>query len=389
MAVIHISDPLNDFTSDDGEDGTREYETFHLVTVSDPSDSGAVIYASSLIPRPHVTVAPWDSAVTCRSRRLEYNEDAYTWGLTVRWSSKQQFEKPEDNPLIRPVKGAVRFVDKERPAFIDSEGRPLVNTAGDLYAGLTVVDSIAQVSVTALFQNWPFFLWRFNNTVNQQPARMFGIWFPARTCWMNNLYIPDEPADENGVKYWPVTYDINVDAAGYYDIYPNSGLNRIQYQVRDNASAPWEDVPFSEYAAKTPPTDRRKQRRRCLDGVGNDSGETWLDEHGQETLPTFTNGSVGTAAASAGTDIITLSVNTFTPDSVGLVITLKWPEPFNQSIQLQVVEVISETEARVHLTANASFSGVPASVSGAAFNVYKKQRGADWSTLPLPPIQEP
>lgn len=390
MGMIYISDPIDDFDVTDAEDGSRSYSTTHLVFSNDPSDTAAELYASPLCPQNHVTVAPWDPAVTCRDRKLSQQEDATAWLMTINWSSKQSFEKTDDNPLARPVVGSIRCEDVEIPSSVDATGRVMANAAGDLYRGLTVVANLPRVGVTACLQNWPSGLVKLNNTVNASTVRIFGSWYPARTCWMKNLFIPDKPEQENNQTFWKVTYDILINERGYYELYPNSGLNRIQYQVRDNASADWEDVPYSEYDAKTPTTDRRMQRRRCLDGVGNDSGEeTWLDQYGQETLPTLGNGTIGTASGTAGSNVISVSASVFDEDSVGQVLTLTFPEPFDKAIQLQVTEVISATDVRVHLAASASYSNIPVSVTGCLFNLFYRQSAANWATLPLPPLPTP
>jgi hypothetical protein len=390
MGIISISDPIDDFDVTDAEDGSRSYTTTHLVLSNDPSDTAAELYASALCPQNHLTTAPWDAAVTCRDRKFSQQEDPTAWLLTITWSSKQSFEKADENPLARPVVGSIRCEDTDIPSSVDANGRVMANAAGDLYRGLTVVANLPRVGVTACLENWPVGLVKLNNTVNASAVRILGTWFPARTCWMKNLFIPDKPEEENSLRYWKVTYDIVINERGYYELYPNSGLNRIQYQVRDNASADWEDVPFSEYDDKTPTTDRRMQRRRCLDGVGNDSGEeTWLDAHGQETLPTLGNGTIGTASGTAGSNVISVSASVFDEDSVGQVLTLTWPEPLNKAIQLQITEVISATDVRVHLAASASYSNIPVSVTGCLFNLFYRQTAANWSTLPLPPLPTP
>lgn len=390
MGIISISDPIDDFDVTDAEDGSRSYTTTHLVLSNDPSDTAADLYADSLCPQNHITVAPWDSAVTCRDRKFSQQEDPTAWLLAITWSSKQSFEKSDENPLARPVVGSIRCEDVDIPSGIDATGRVMANAAGDLYRGLTVVANLQRVGVTAYLQNWPSGLRKLNNTVNVSAVQMFNEWYPARTCWMKNLFIPDKPDQENNQTFWKVTYDILINERGYYELYPNSGLNRIQYQVRDNASADWEDVPYSEYEAKEPTTDRRMQRRRCLDGVGNDSGEeTWLDQYGQETLPTLGNGTIGTASGTAGSDVISVSTSVFDENSVGQVLTLTLPEPFDKAIQLQVTEVISATDVRVHLAANASYSNIPVSVTGCLFNLFYRQSAANWATLPLPPLPTP
>jgi hypothetical protein len=390
MGIISISDPIDDFEVTDSEDGSRAYSTTHLVLTSDPADSASVLYADPLCPQTHVTVAPWDTAVTCRDRKFSHQEDPTAWLLTISWSSKQEFEKFDENPLARPVIGSIRCEDVEIPATVDAVGRVMANTAGDLYSGLTVIANLIRVSVTACLANWPVGAVQLNNTVNAGSVSIFGIPFPPRTCWMKNLYIPDKPDEENSQKYWKTTYDILINERGYYDLFPNAGLNRIQYQVRDNETADWEDVPHADYDAKTPTTDRRKQRRRCLDGVGNDSGsETWLDQYGQETLPTLGNGTVGTASTTGGSNVISVSASVFDENSIGQILTLSPPGANSKPIQLQITEYISGTDVRVHQSANVSFSNVPVSVTGCVFNLFYKQPAANWATMPLPPVPTP
>ncbi len=385
MAIIQISDPLEEFSLSEDDDGAIEYTTSHVVTVDDDADTHPMILVDPLMPQPHSTRAPWDTRSTCRKRHLEPFEDAWTWMLKITWSSKNDVEQKDTNPLLRPVKGGLRCVDDERPVFSDCYGVPTVNTAGDLYSGLVGIANIEVIDVEYLTEDWPYFLRALNNTVNAAPVYMLGNWYPAGTCWMKNLNLPKDPTQENDIWYWPATYEIHVDFRGYTTILPNSGPNALVYQVRDNESAEWNDVTYAEYAAKTPTTDRQKDRRRNLDGVGNDAaGDTWLDRYGQATLPAFGSGVIGLASAAEGSDVLTLSVAAFTAESVGMTVTLGGGVPFEKPFQLLVVEVLSDTEVRVNKTANRAFSGVAASVSGCLFNGFVLQPLADWSDLPLP-----
>jgi hypothetical protein len=387
MGILSISDPIDDFEVDEDETLNRDYSTTHVVTVSDSADSTRTILADPLCPQPHITTPPWDDGVKCRRRRLTAWEDGYTWMLRVTWSSKMDFEQPDTDPLARPVKGAVRCVNSERPVFADGEGRPLVNSAGDIYRGMMATGNVFVVDVTTYFTSWPIALLRLNNSINAGAVTMFGIPFPARTCWLQNVVIPEDPTEENGRWYWRVPYEVHVDGRGYFTTLPNAGRNKIVYQTRANENAAWEDVPYSDYDEKTPTSDRRYQKRRCLDGVQNDvDGDTWLDRYGQETQPAFGTGPIATAAATGGSDVITASADVFAPENVGVMITLGAQEPFSEPSQLVITEVLNSTDVRVNRTALASFSGVPLTVAGCVFNAFSLQAVRDWSTLPLPPV---
>lgn len=386
MSIINISDPLEEFGLSEDEDGAREYTTSHIVTVDDPDDYQPTILTDPLMPQPHVTPSPWDPFATCRRRKLEPFEDSYTWMLVITWSNKSSTEQKEANPLLRPVKGGLRCVDDERPVFADAFGVPTVNTAGDLYAGLTAVQNVEVITVTYLTEDYPYFLRSLNNTVNAFGVWILGGYYTPRTCWMKNLDLPEDPTKENEVWYWQARYEIHIDYRGYTALLPNAGQNAVVYQVRDNEDAEWNDVTFSEYDEKEELTDRRKDRRRCLDGVGNDAGgDTWLDRYGQETLPAFGNGVIGTASAAEDSDVVTVSTSVFDESSVGMTITVGGVPPFDKPTDLLVIEFLSGTEVRVNKTSGVAFSNVPVSVSGCLFNALQLQPLANWEDLPLPP----
>lgn len=386
MGIINISDPLEEFGLSEDEDGAREYTTSHIVTVDDPDDTQPTILIDPLMPQPHVTHAPWDPFATCRRRKLDPFEDSYTWMLQITWSNKSSTEQKDLNPLVRPVKGGLRCVDAERPVFVDTFGVPAVNTAGDLYSGLTATQNVEVVTVTYLTEDYPYFLRSLNNTVNAFGVWILGEYYPPRTCWMKNLELPEDPTKENEVWYWQARYEIHIDYRGYTALLPNAGQNELEYQVRDNEDAEWNPVEWEEYDAKTPTTDRQAVRRRCIDGVGNDiSGDTWLDIHGQETLPAFGSGPIGTATAAADSNQITVSTAVFTEKSVGALLILSAVPPSEKPTELRIIEYLSETEVRVNKTSGMAYSNVPVSVSGCLFNALQLQPVANWADLPLPP----
>jgi hypothetical protein len=65
------------------------------------------------------------------------------------------------------------------PAFYDSRGYPLVNTAGDLYEGLTRKVRTRTVDVTYNATAVPTWLFQLADTINDAAVTILGESYPA------------------------------------------------------------------------------------------------------------------------------------------------------------------------------------------------------------------
>ena len=152
------------------------------------------------------------------------------------------------------------------PAFYDSRGYPLVNTAGDLYEGLTRKVRTRTVNVTYNATTIPTWLFALADTINDAAVTILGESYPAGTCLLKDVEVPDEPErDPAGSLYYPVTYTIEINPMGWFILLPNKGANELIYQTRTGATAAWVDVTKATYDGKTPTSDRQIIKRPIQD----------------------------------------------------------------------------------------------------------------------------
>lgn len=396
MPLVSISDPINDaYGMTEDEEGNVTYTTEHICYADEDGMSPWGVSLDPKCPQPHVSIAPWDGRATCRRRKAVPWEDNRSWFLTVEWSTARVEESKEADPLLRPVKGDRRCVDVQVPTFFDSRGFPIVNSAGKLLSGVMSTASVTVIDVEALFSTYPIQLEALNNTVNQSAVQIHGVWYPSRFAQMKNLRLSDTPDEEFGIEFYRATYEVHIDPRGYWELRPNTGLTFLEYQKRASESAEFRKCPYHEYNDVEDSNLKQviEKRAKGPDGMLL-SDPIWLDRYGQPTRPTFPSGPIGNASGTAGSKTITVSGAQFTSADIGMVLTLIFPGPKAQPVQLLVEAVNSETSVDVHIAATQNFpvpdqSGntpeIPCTVSGALFVLVTQQPSADWSALPLPP----
>jgi hypothetical protein len=395
MPLKSISDPINDaYGASEDENGNRTYTTEHICYADEAGMSPWAVMTDPKMAQPHISVAPWDDFATCRKRTPIPWEDDTTWFVKIEWSTARQETSQDADPLLRPVTGNRRCMDVEVPTFFD-RGRPIVNTAGNLIPGCTNTANITVVEVEALFSVYPISLEALNNTLNAAPVQIHGVWYPAMMCWMKNTRLSDTPEEEYGIEFYRATYEIHIDPRGFWELRPNTGLSYLEYQKRTattGTGSEFKKCTFAEYEEVSDSALKQVQEKRAKGSDGMLlSDPIWLDAHGQPTKPKFPSAPIGNASGTAGSKTLTVAGAEFTDADVGVVLTLAFPSPTVQPVQLIVEKVNSETSVDVHIAATENFGtghtkpAVPCTVSGALFKIRVKQPTADWSDLPLPP----
>lgn len=397
MAIIDITDLDGEGpTLTQDERGHKTYTTRHLVTVDAPMTQPQLLIDPAM-PVPHVTTLGYDEEATCRTRALKPWEDLYTWFLTIKWST-EQLEEEESDPLAQVVSGGLRCVDVEEPCFYDVKGQPAVTTAGDLYSGLTKVGNNEIVPVTYRSTLWPIGLKAYNNTVNANTVELFGELYAPRTLWMKNLVLPEDYSESFNQKYWETRFEIHHDRKGFGRLLPNAGLHELQYYTRaedaesDSGFTDWSPVDFDTYEAESNDDLKKVERKRIKDHTGQDvAQDVWLNKYGEATVPTFSDGVIGTASMNTRPDpsVVTLSASVLTASHEGSMLTLQQTpntplKDGNKSFH--ITKVLGPTSCKIDGATKERFSGVPVVLAGAGalFNYLEIQSEADWSKLPLP-----
>ena len=266
------------------EDGSESVVDIYELLASSETETITSILSASGLPAKGSS-HPEKSAAIAVSQSLSHDDTVLTlWYLEVRYSTAIE-TREDDTYASQRTKGGMRSSRVEVPAFYDSRGYPLVNTAGDLYEGLSKPVRTRTVNVTHNATNVPNYIFNLSDTINAAAVTILGTSYPALTCKLTDVNCPDEPSrDKDGDLYYPVSYNIEINPTGWHILLPNKGPNQLIYQTRTSSTADWQDDTKANYDSKTPTTDRRIIKRPIeSEEQQNLGGEIWLDENGEAT----------------------------------------------------------------------------------------------------------
>ncbi len=323
------------------------------------------------------------------------------WYLNYRYSTK--IKTRERGPFDEQrTKGGMKSGSKQVPAFYDARGYPLVNTAGDVYEGMTRKRRLRIFNCTHNFDDVPNWFFELADTINNAAVTILGQTYPIGTCMLTDIDMPDEPSRDNDENYyWPVTFQIQHDPDGYFLMLPNKGLHELVYQTRPSSSGDWVDwptVPSSpaphavssdkpSYDAKTPTTDRRIIKRRIQTDEQQDVADNiWLNAYGQAVkVNSFTATQLGTGSMTDGSALLTLASGTLSADThTGALVRVQGAGPLGRWLDTRIDSVLSASTATLAASARTNSTGAAVWVSGAIVNYFVMEDLADWSDVPLP-----
>lgn len=368
------------------EDGTETVVDVYEVLASDETQTIATILAASGIPAKNAS-HPERAAAICVSRSATPAEDMLNvWTVTCNYTTRPRTYEDQDYD-DQLVKGGIRSGSIEVPAFFDARGYPLINSAGDLYEGLTRKVRTRVFPVTYNSTTIPDFIFDRSDTINLAAVTIHGRTYAAGTCLLSDVQMPDEPArDKSGNKYWPITYTITHNPLGYYILLPNKGPNELVYQTRSSSTANWVDTTKALYDAKTPTTDRRIIKRPIANEEQQTLGDIWLNADGQaEKVVTLQSSQLGTGTMAAGGTTLTLGSGAFdTTKHVGALVRVVGAGPSGQVLQARIASIASSSVATLAIPAQSNATGVAVWLSGVIVNQFILEDFADWSGIPLP-----
>lgn len=368
------------------EDGTESVVDTYEVLASSETETIATILGASGIPADRSS-HPERAAAICVTRDATPDPELLTvWTVNCRFTTKPNTYE-NDNYNLQKVKGGVQSGSIEVPAFHDARGYPLVNSAGDLYEGLTRKVRTRVFNVTANLTAIPDYLLNLSDTINDSAVTILGVSYPAGSCLLTDVNCPDEPTrDKAGNKYYPVTYKITYNPLGWYILLPNKGPNELVYQTRTSSTANWQDVTKATYDGKTPTTDRRIIKRPIESDEQQPLGDIWLDANGQaQKVVTLATTQLGTANMTAGSTTLTLATGSLdSTKHVGALVRVIGAGPRGAVLQARIASIASSTSATLAIPARTTVTGAIIWMSGVIVNQFIMEDLASWSSLPLP-----
>jgi hypothetical protein len=369
--------------SEGNEQATIEYEVF----VDDYTTSISTILAHASVPARRAS-HPENANALCVSRKLSAVSDFDDLILlTCMFSTKPDTQQDNNDPLNQLVKGGMKSFSVEVPAYYDSLGYPLVNDAGDLFPGITRKSRRRLVNVTTNYAAIPDFLFQLSDTINAAAVTIHNKVYPPWTCLLSNVQLPDEPVrSKDGVKYWPITYDVEINPEGYWVLFPNKGLHELVYQTRTSTSAPWKDSTFAAYTAEATANLKQVIKRRIVTAEQQEVGEDiWLNQFGQAVkVISLTTGTLAGGAITAGSATLTVTAGLVDATHKGCLVVVPGAGLRGKRLVSVITAVASATSCTLADTAKTTVSGKSIYIPGARFKAFQLEEIADWSSVPLP-----
>lgn len=214
-----------------------EMERRFIVTLNDPDTNSSIMVDA--VGANHGSSHPEIPAARCYE--LEVNE-AYEgnryWAEVVARYRIPEEEQPQLLPWLRPDIWKFESQGAAVPALFYWDGeekKPLTNSAGDYFEGLTVDESQQKIVVTGNRQNFPSAIAAaITNAVNDS----------AYLGWGENCVkvsgISAEAATEiiqgQEVKYWKIVFTLMARQTGWDLLLPDVGFNYIQSNQRKRAT---------------------------------------------------------------------------------------------------------------------------------------------------------
>lgn len=381
------------------EDGHESVTDVYEVLSDTDSETITAVLAASGVPAKGAS-HPERSDAIVKTREADHDGEVLTvWYVSCNYDTKWE-TKEDDAPLAQNVKGGMKSAWVEEPAYFDAFGNALVNSAGDVYEGLTKRRRLREVNVTANVASLPTYIFDRAETVNAAAVTILGTSYPAGTCLLTEVEFPDEPQRGNeGTEFYPLSFKILIDPDGHHILLPNKGVHELVYQTRATAEAGYSDATYTEYVAHAADDGggnalkRIIKRRIQTDEQQDIAADIWLDAYGQaQRVVTLQTSALGVGGMSSGGTTLTLTSGTFDYDAgtpleslhLGAYVVVMGAGRFGRPLRSRITAVSSTTVATLADVSHALVSGKNVYVSGAIVNRFLLPEIADWSGIPLP-----
>lgn len=219
-----------------------EFERRFVVTLNNPDTNAGIMVAA--VGAQHGSAHPEVSAAKCREVLVaEAYEGNRYWAEVVAQYSIPAQEGLDLLPWLRPDVWKFSTQGVAVPALYYYDGttqKPLTNSAGDYFEGLTVDEAQQKITITSNRQNFPSALAAaVTNCVND------GAYLGFAQDGVKVQGISGEQAVEsvNGqeVRFWKITSELLGRQSGWNLLLPDVGFNYIEGSVKKRADVQGPD----------------------------------------------------------------------------------------------------------------------------------------------------
>ena len=385
------------------EDGTAfgdvDYHVYYpeaLTTDSELTPNGVTrdMLAVRNLPglTPHVSTHPQSDFMVLKelSTAIYQGKSKHHYIVTGSYDSRVEIDRRDADRANWPILVSIRAYSEQRPAYWDTFGNPLTNSAGDYYEGLTNRVRLRAYDVTAYFDSIPDQLFELVGTVNSSAITIHGRTFPAGTALLADASSPKQPEREEidvspfYKNWWPIDYNILIDLQGWVSILPDRGYHEYIYQTRADTESEWEVVTGVPAWTGDTTTSRRIKVRLSDDNDLDTSAAYWLDRFGR-SVGNFSGLNNITVATTAGSGTVT-TADTVSVNNIGAMVSIAGAGTFGRRHHARITAVTgsgpySLTVEPVCQTTDASTT---LNSGGASCKIFQIDDLADWTGLPLP-----
>lgn len=171
-----------------------------------------------------------DKAAHVVSRQFQRVDDTADFNVTIQYSTNIQEPEREPDPLKRPARIDISSSPEMVPTFLDGDGKPRLNTAGDLVIGYRRVPFL-EITIQKNVPDYPDWMWHYDGTVNKYPVTLQKKQgkpkvFHPRTLRIEGIDAPDLEY-ENGKWFYPLTFRLRHDPSTFDEYIYSAGFNEL------------------------------------------------------------------------------------------------------------------------------------------------------------------
>ncbi len=229
MAILWMHEKLED----DGraEQGNRlEVNRYFVAKATSVNDGVLDIWRSrrDLLPyQPH----PLSPRLRVAANEPRRREGTLLWDVNVCYSAELEEREEDENPLARPASISWSSAMYQRATLFDADGKPIRNSAGDLFDPQEIEDERWVISVKKNVAAVPKWILNYRMVVNDGAVRIQGLTFPKETLRLQGLSISEEQI-ENRVPFYVVSFELHFREEGWRRRLINRGYNELVDKLR-------------------------------------------------------------------------------------------------------------------------------------------------------------
>jgi len=235
LTVVKVGE-LTDMSSSEVKTGQRSHKRVFLVTCTQNVASPYALYGATdgVDAVPSLGDAHPDdadafvSSASLKANMMQRNADGkWVFQVELTYETVVGSGSLDPNPLTRPAEISVGGETITADTFLDRNGKPIVNSAGDPFETfLQKEDGDLTIEITRNESSFDVVrAAQYKHAINDSSITIIGVSFSARQLKMG--IINAQKIKENGTTYWKVRYPLKARFDGFRVKVADMGYNQL------------------------------------------------------------------------------------------------------------------------------------------------------------------